>query len=538
MRVMTPEEMRETDGRAVRDFRISEEILMERAGMAVSEVCRKIIGKSSLRPGRRPVLAVAGGGHNGADSLVCLRDRVALGFSGEALVTEEDPGRRSAALLREIERLQGLGVSVIFPGEGSLRHRLSHAGLIVDGILGTGFRGELPESLVRLVELMNQAASSGVPVVSVDIPSGVDGRTGAVGRTAVQATATVTFGAPKWGLLVDPGTRFAGTIFLSRIGIPPALLEGGTASCLTVREAVALLPRRFPQIHKGQAGHVLIAGGSPGKAGAVLLSARGSLRMGAGLATVLWDRRLSDYASSLPEVMGRFFDPSTPSSGDIRQAFEGIDAIGCGPGLPDDAGGQMLLETVLADFPGPVAADAGTFSILAGHPEEVAKLRKGKPLVMTPHPGELARFLGVETQRVLENPLELAREGARKAGGVVLLKGARTIVVDPAGHQYVNVTGDPVMAGAGMGDVLTGMIAALLAQKVEPFQAACLACFLHGAAGERLGQGASRGCLASELADTLPALISDLEREISIEEAEEGAITTLWPILSSGKGFR
>jgi NAD(P)H-hydrate epimerase len=258
--------------------------------------------------------------------------------------------------------------------------------------------------------------------------------------------------------------------------------------------------------------------------------------MGAGLATVLWDRRLSDYASSLPEVMGRFFDPSSPSSGEIRQSFEGIDAIGCGPGLPNDAGGQILLETVLSDFSGPVVADAGTFSILAGHPEQVIKFRKGKPLVMTPHPGELARFLGVETQRVLENPLELAREGARIAGGVLLLKGARTIVVDPAGLQYVNVTGDPVMAGPGMGDVLTGMIAALLAQKMEPFQAACLACFLHGAAGERLGQEASRGLLASELADSLPALISDLERERFLEE--EGALTTLWPILNSGKGFR
>ena len=538
MRVMMPEEMRETDGRAVREFGISEEILMERAGMAVSEVCRKLLGKRAGRSGRRPVLAVAGGGHNGADSLVALRDLTSLGYPGEALVIEEDVSRHSAALRREIERLRIQGVPVRFPGEGGGRHRISHAGLIVDGILGTGFRGELSESLVPSVEAINQAASQGVPVVSVDIPSGVDGRTGKVGLTAVRASATVTFGAPKWGLLVDPGTRYAGEILLSRIGFPPALVEGGMSSCLTVREAVALLPPRLPEIHKGQAGHVLIAGGSPGKAGAVMLSARGSLRMGAGLVTVLWDRRLAFYASPLPEVMGRYFDPSSPGVDEIRRALEGIDAVGCGPGLPDDAGGQLLLETLLSNFPGPVAADAGTFSLFAGHPERVGELRAGRPLVLTPHPGELARFLGVEIRTVLENPLDMAREGARKAGGVLLLKGARTIVVDSGARSYVNVTGDRVMAGAGMGDVLTGMIATLLGQGVEPFQAACLSSFLHGAAGERLGQTASRGRLASELADVLPALLSDWETDILQDGTKEGSLETLWPVAFSGKGAR
>jgi NAD(P)H-hydrate epimerase len=538
MRVMTPEEMRETDGRAVRDFGISEEILMERAGMAVSRVCREWLGRTALRSGRRPVLAVAGGGHNGADSLVALRDLVSLGYSGEAFVVVEEANRQSPALLREIDRLRRMEVPVRFPSEGGGRHRISHAGLIIDGILGTGFRGELPEDLLRLVEAMNQSAASGIPVVSVDIPSGVDGRTGAVGRSAVRAATTVTFGAPKWGLLVDPGTRYAGEIRLSRIGFPSALLEGGSGSCLTIREAMGLLPRRYPEIHKGQAGHVLIAGGSFGKAGAPLLAARGALRAGAGLVTLLWDRDLSGYSNAFPEVMGRFFNPSNPDPGAIRGTFEGIDAMGCGPGLPDDEGTRILMETLLSGFPGPVVADAGTFSLFAGRPERVAELRGGKKLVLTPHPGELGRFLGVGTPEVLKEPLDMALSGARKANGVLLLKGARTLVVDAAGRHYVNLTGDPVMAGAGMGDVLTGMIAAFLGQGMEPFEAACLGAFIHGAAGERLGRGSSRGRLASELADEIPGLLSDWEPLSDPPPLPEEEPLTLWPVRPPAGGNR
>ncbi len=534
MRVMTPEEMNETDGKAVREFGISEEILMERAGMAVSRVCREWLGRTTLRSGRRPVLAVAGGGHNGADCLVALRDLVSLGYTGEALVVVQEASRQSTALLREIERLRRMEVPVRLSSDGGVRHRISHAGLIIDGILGTGFRGELPEDLLRLVEAMNQSAASGIPVISVDIPSGVDGRTGAVGRAAVRASTTVTLGAPKWGLLVDPGTRHAGEIRLSRIGFPFALLAEGSGSCLTIREAMALLPKRFPEIHKGQAGHVLIAGGSPGKTGAPLLAARGALRAGAGLVTLLWDRGLSSYASALPEVMGRFFDQSTPDPGEIRRAFEGIDAVGCGPGLPDEEGTRILMETLLSGFSGPLVADAGTFSLFAGHPERVAELRGGKKLVLTPHPGELGRFLGVGTREVLKDPLDLALSGARKANGVLLLKGARTLVVDPAGRRYVNLTGDPVMAGAGMGDVLTGMITTFLGQGMEPFEAACLATFIHGAAGERLGQMSSRGRLASELADVIPTLLSDWEQAAGMAALPEEDPLALWPVRPPG----
>ncbi len=538
MKVVTPDEMRETDGRAVRDFGISEEILMERAGMAVSRVCREWLHRLPFRSGRRPVLAVAGGGHNGADSLVALRDLVSLGYPGEALVVVKEESRQSAALLREIDRLRRMDVPVRFPSDGGNRHRISHAALIIDGILGTGFRGDLPEDLVLLVEAMNQSAQAGVPVVSVDIPSGVDGRSGAVGRTAVRASATVTLGAPKWGLLVDPGTRYAGEIRLSRIGFPSALLSEGPGSCLSVREAIALLPKRFPEIHKGQAGHVLIAGGSPGKTGAPLLAARGALRAGAGLVTLLWDRELSGYASALPEVMGRFFHLSDPDPEEIRRAFEGIDAVGCGPGLPDEGWARILMETLLSEFSGPIVADAGTFSLFAARPERVAELRGGKKIVLTPHPGELGRFLGVETPAVLMNPLEMALDGARKANGVLLLKGARTIVADPAGRHYVNMTGDPVMAGAGMGDVLTGMIAAFLGQKMEPFEASCLAAFLHGAAGERLGRRSSRGRLASEMADELPALLSEWEQAVGAAPHPEEEPQTLWPVLPPGGGLR
>ncbi len=527
--------MREIDSRAVREFGLTEELLMERAGMAVSSVCLEILQRTTGSSGRR-ILAISGGGHNGADCLVALRDLIGRGYRGEAFVTEGDPSRRSAALLREIERLRLLGVEVRYAGDDhGLKHRLTHAALLIDGLLGTGFHGTLSESLAPVVGGINLAGDAGVPVVSVDIPSGVDGLTGQVGSLAVRATVTVTFGAPKWGLLVDPGTRYAGEIRVSRIGFPRLLLEGGQGSCMTPEEALRLLPSRSPVIHKGQAGHVLLAGGSPGKAGSILLAARGSLRLGSGLVSLLWDKSLADYSAAFPEVMAHFYDPLAPKVDDVRAALDGKDSVGCGPGLPNDAAGKMVLETILSEYAGPVVADAGTFSIFAKKPKKIAALRRSRPLVLTPHPGELARLLGVGIPEVLDKPLETAMLAAQKSGAVVLLKGARTLVVDPAGNRYVNLTGHPVMAGPGMGDVLTGMIASFLGQGLDPFIASSLGAFLHGAAGARLGLECARGQFSSELADALPKVLAEWEaRDMSSWEREKDPFL-LVPGVSAGK---
>ncbi len=507
MRIVTPLEMREMDARATSEFLIPEEILMERAGMAVSSACREILGASSQVS--RRIVALAGPGHNGADALVALRDLASRGYPAEAILLSSDV-RGGTASARECSRLERMGVSVIFWSDPGARHRVSHAALVIDGLFGTGFRGEGPAGGAReMIEATNRAGASGVPVICVDIPSGVDGLTGAVPGVAIRGLRTVTFGAPKWGLLCDPGTRYAGEIYLSLIGFPRALLAGGNLSCLISAEARELIPPRSPSVHKGEAGHVLIAGGSSGKTGAVILAARGALRAGSGLVTVLWDRAFGECALSLPEVMTMAVDAGSLSPGTVLEATMRMDAVACGPGGEEGEVGRRLVEALLSDYPGPLVGDASLFTLFAGTPERIASLRKG-PLVLTPHPGELGRLLGRETARILSEPLAAAREGAERTGAVLLLKGARTHVVGPEGQTSLNLTGDPVMAGAGMGDVLTGVIASLLGQGLAPFDAARLGAFVHGLAGERLARGATRGRLASELADHLPGVLFDL----------------------------
>lgn len=528
MRVVTPLEMREMDRRATSEFLIPEEILMERAGMAVSAACREILGAVSRVP--RRIVALAGPGHNGADALVALRDLASRGYPAEAILLFLGDSKGSA-VSRECSRLQRMGVSILSWSDPAARHRLSHAALIIDGLFGTGFRGEGPEGAAQeMIEAANRAGGAGVPILCVDIPSGVDGLTGAVPGAAIKGLRTVTFGAPKWGLLCDPGTRYAGEIFLSPIGFPRALLAGGPLSCLVPEEAKALIPSRSPLIHKGQAGHVLIAGGSSGKTGAVVLAARGALRTGSGLVSVLWDQTFGESARSLAEVMTIGVDAESLSLEPVLEAALRMDAVACGPGGDEGEPGRRLVEALLVAYPGPLVGDASLFTLFAGNPERIASLRKG-PLVLTPHPGELGRLLGCETARILSDPLAAAREGSERTGAVLLLKGARTHVVAPEGQASLNLTGDPVMAGAGMGDVLTGVIASFLGQGLSPFDAARLGAFVHGLAGERLAREATRGRLASELADQLPGVLFDLLRgEDSSQDLPPPADPALfWP---------
>lgn len=531
MRIVTPEEMRELDFRAMSEYQISEEVLIERAGMSVARAGLALLGKDSSRQEGKKLLSVSGGGHNGADSLVALRDLVSRGMSGAAILMETDPARQSEAVQRELARLRALSVPILSCEDKGARHRIMHAGLIMDGLLGTGFRGDLSNRHAQMIAEINRAGDAGIPVISVDIPSGVDGLTGHVPTVAVKARVTVTFGAPKWGLLVDPGARYAGSVWISPIGFPPQLLAGGNRLCLTPVEAVGRLSKRFPAMHKGQAGHVLILGGSPGKTGAVLLAARGALRMGAGLVTVLWSDQFQGQAAGLPEVMGSYFSTSDAALArqSLLSAVSGKTAVACGPGLELDTVSRTVLESLIREYPGPLVADAGVFSFFAGKADELARLRGG-PLILTPHPGELARLMGIGIESVLKDPTRSAQEASLRTSAIVLLKGARTIVAEPGGSLYVNMTGTSLMAGPGMGDVLTGMLVSLIGQGQDLFEAACLAAYLHGAVGNRTSnKGPSRGFLASELADGIPELLASWEQDLHPHLPTSDDPVYLWP---------
>ncbi|MHB1285699.1 MAG: NAD(P)H-hydrate dehydratase [Leptospirales bacterium] len=496
MRVLTPEEMMKWEKLAMTSLSLSDELLMERAGMAIARGVMRVTGHVSR------VVALIGKGNNGGDALVALRELHALGVPVSAVLINPE-NECGISVQRECSRLRSLGIEMesILSNRGW--HRINHADVLIDGILGTGYRGTLSPDLQNVIARINQ---TGKKVVAVDIPSGVDGATAEVSSEAIKATLTVTFGLPKWGLLTDPGHRFTGMIVVSEIGTPSIFLQQSEPGLvLTNEEASQWLPERGPFIHKGNAGHVVVLGGSPGKRGAPELSALGALRSGAGLASVIFDDRDKEIAPKNPEVMVEMDDFP------FVELFHRADVLAIGPGLNPHGMKISSFNQLLESFSGPVVADAGAFELFKGNPKGIVR-KNGKPLVLTPHPGEFSIFLGKPVHEILSDSRKIVSETARQLNAVVLLKGWRTIIAGPDGEVAVNLTGAPNMATAGMGDVLTGIISSLMAQGLQAFRAAVLGAHIHGLAGQLAWKnGKISGLLAHELAENLPLVLTQLK---------------------------
>jgi hydroxyethylthiazole kinase-like uncharacterized protein yjeF len=469
-----------------------------------------------------------GKGNNGGDALTALRELHCRGIHVSAAL-QYPLSMCGPSVAREADRLAHLGIRVEELSNPKAWHRIRHADVVIDGLLGTGFKGLPKEELTSTFERMN---GLGARIVSIDIPSGVDGETGKIQGSAIRATMTVTLGFPKWGMLVDPGVRMAGSIVVSDIGIPPGFGHGGTLWAPDDRDAKGWLPRRELSIHKGKSGHVAVLGGSPGKRGAPELVALGALRSGSGLATVIFADGDKGVLPRFPEIMVDGWTKD-PGSGFLPALLDRMDVLAFGPGIDPDPGFRKNLDGILDLFPGPVVGDAGFFDLYQKKPEDVRR-KNGQPLVLTPHPGEFSRFSGIPVQDVIENATALAKEFAGKCDAVLLLKGWRTIIASPDGRCAVNMSGAPNMATAGMGDVLTGVISGLLGQGLEPFLAAALGAYIHGKAGEMAyKEGTTRGLLAHELAVRIPRVLSKLEdRTFLLSEADR----TLYEPLDSGDG--
>lgn len=500
MKVVIPSEMSRIEKRTIQEGFLSEDLLMEKAGLSVAR------GVLALSPRPSSVVAVVGKGNNGADAVVALRHLALKSIKTTALLLypEED---HSEALRLAIKRLAvahgGRPDGVLpFSLQTSI-HKLRHASVIIDGILGTGFKGEPSREVLGAIELIN---SLGVPVLSVDIPTGLDGETGRAIK-AVRASRTVTFAFPKWGLLVDPGCRYTGDVVVSDIGLFPSLLSPAPSRQVLLSEDIAgLIPKRPHSLHKGQAGHVLVWGGSAGKWGAPMLTGLGAQRAGAGLLTILFPEE-APKTSSFPEQMIQYL-PKSPFQ-EMAPILENIDVVAMGPGLSRGPEELRLSRYILDEFSGPVVADAGVFDLYSSSPMSLVR-SNGAPLLLTPHPGEFARYLNLPVSTVLENSTELLLEWSQKLSAVILLKGYRTIIASPDGELTVNMTGSPNMATAGSGDVLTGVISGFLAQGAAPYDAMVLSAFLHGWGGEALGQSRSVGILARELADSVGLVLSSV----------------------------
>jgi ADP-dependent NAD(P)H-hydrate dehydratase / NAD(P)H-hydrate epimerase len=489
LEVLTAKEMAEADRLAVAGG-VDSAVLMENAGRAVAAEV------SSRFPDAATITVLCGPGNNGGDGFVAARHlaergyRVRLGFGGDESKLPKD----AAAMA---ERFGGAR-------EPLSPDLLAGADVVVDALFGAGLARPIEGELAKLIDGVN---ASGLPVIAVDVPSGIDGTTGEVRGSAVKATATVTFFRLKPGHLLLPGCVHCGDISLADIGIPDSVLAAVRAN--TFANEPALWLGRFPwprrEGHKYARGHAVVVSGPLWSTGAARLGARGALRAGAGLVTVASPRdALAVNAAQLTAIMVREAD-------DVRTlaqllADERKNAVLIGPGAGVGERTKAMVLTALAS-PAAVVLDADALtSFAAGLDELFPAIKKRRaPVVLTPHDGEFERLFGDLAPAA---KLERAREAARRSGAIVVLKGADTVVAAPDGTASINATTSPWLATAGTGDVLGGMIAGLLAQGMPGFQGASAAVWLHGAAARAFGPG----LIAEDLPEMLPTVLRDLKK--------------------------
>jgi hydroxyethylthiazole kinase-like uncharacterized protein yjeF len=474
--LLTADEMRAWDARAIRELGVPEAVLMESAGRAAASVIQKLF------PGGR-VVAAAGSGNNGGDAGVVARTLRAWGRDVALVTVGSRPP--DAALLHgwEMETVSGDDCAGAFTG----------AGVVVDGLLGTGASGAPRDAYARAIEAMN---ASGRPIVALDGPSGVDFTTGKAPGAAVRAAVTVTFGAPKRGLLLFPGREHAGRVVAVEIGFNP--LGGGSALLLTPAWARAHLPPVRPDAHKGTMGRIGIVAGRARMAGASVLAGLGALRAGAGMAVLVGpEANRQILQGALPEAL--FHDRD-----DLPEDFgQSETAIVAGPGMGTDDESLSLLRKVIASGDSPLLLDADATTLLAKHPDLRDEI--DRPLLLTPHPGEMARLLEKKTGDVTADPFAAAAEAVERYRCAVLLKGSPSLVASPDGPVLVNVAGHSGIATGGMGDVLAGVIGAFLGIGIDPRTAAGLGLYYAGRAAELAGRG--RGLIPRDVADALPAAL-------------------------------
>ena len=512
MVVVTADEMRALDQWTIAHGTPGH-VLMERAGRGALGVLRPL-----LRGRRGPVLVVCGRGNNGGDGFVMARLLRRAGRRVELWLTAP-PDRvqgDAARMLRAWQRGGGQVRTLLEPDDlRAFAPRLGKAAAVVDAIFGTGLSAAVREPAASAIEAINAAD---VPVLAVDVASGLSSDTGRALGVAVRASATATFGHLKIGQCLYPGIEYGGDVTVVDIGIPDEAQSAVAPRGMLLRaeDVGRWLRPRPPDSHKGTFGHVLVVAGSRGKLGAALLSAEGTARAGAGLTTLMVPETLQPLAEArVPEVMtlglpdeaGEF---AVTAAERVGAALEGRAAIVCGPGLGVGDGSRALVRAILERAVGPVVLDADGLNAVAG--SRVLHRRQGATVV-TPHPGEMSRLAERSTADVQGDRPGTARRFAAETGAVCVLKGARTIVADPAGRLAICPTGNPGLASGGSGDVLAGVIGGLLSQGLSPFEAAALAVYVHGAAADAIAARQGEvGLLARDLLAEIPAAIANVQR--------------------------
>jgi len=510
MKVVTAEEMRVIDRRTIEGYSIPGTVLMERAGLVVASRI-----KEAFSP--RKVIIIAGSGNNGGDGLVVARNLYNEGWDVKVFLTVKPEDLKGDALLQyRIAVKFGLKIYPINEFLTNYSSLITRHCILVDALFGTGLSKNVTGALSEVISYLNR---SNVPIFSVDIPSGISSDNGQIMGEAVRADYTVTFGLPKRGHLLYPGAQHSGKLFIEDIGFPKELLNSEKLhiELLTKDKVSPLIPQRPRYSHKGNYGHVLIIAGSKGKTGAAIMAAKACLRSGAGLVTLGIPKSLADvFQSRVTEEMIL----ALPDKGDgtlsqrasrviLNFLNERATTLAIGPGIGISSDTKKLMDILIKTSTTPMLIDADGINSLKG---EKAIFSKSKvPIILTPHPGEMARLLGkqkgvsVKTQDIERNRINVPVSFAKETETYLVLKGVPTIIAGPDGMAYINSTGNPGMASAGTGDVLTGMISAFLSQGLSPIHASILGVYMHGFAGD--SAAAEKGehpLIATDIIEKIP----------------------------------
>jgi len=517
MRVVTSQEMRAIDRAAIEGLGITGAVLMENAGRGVFiHLTDFTEGVEGLR-----ALVVCGKGNNGGDGLVVARHLANHGADVRiALLGKTSEVQGDAKMNLDIARTMELPISEIVDEKGLalLADSISGSDVIVDAIFGTGFSGKAEGLYASVIDRMN---SSDSPIIAIDCPSGLNVDTGRPESACIEADLTVTMALLKRGHLLYPGADLCGEVAVVDIGIPPSLVEQQKIRLATLEEDEArlLIPQRPRDAHKGDCGLVYLLAGSVGFTGAGAMAGLSALRAGAGLVTWGLPLSLNDaMEAKLTELMTNPLPETSARSLSVKALAESeafikkATVLALGPGISTHPETAEMVHQAVSTLTLPMVIDADGLNCLA--------LKKGwkkdsrSELVLTPHPGEMARLLGITTEEVQKNRITITEQAAREFGATVVLKGAPTIIAQPGQDTFINTTGNPGMATAGSGDVLTGLIAGFMAQGLSGYSAAKLGVYVHGLAGDLAAKEKTEfGMISGDILDKVPEALKSLLTE-------------------------
>lgn len=514
MKLLTAAQMRKLDETAINEIGIPGIVLMENASRGLFEVIEDEMAPLE----EKRALIVCGKGNNGGDGFAVARHLLNAGATPEVVLGAK-PADIKGDAKTNMDICNRLGIPVISITDarrlGPLRNRAKKADLIVDALLGTGVKGEVKPFYLKIIKAIN---SAGCPVFAVDVPSGISVDQGRVYNGAVEADHTVTFGAAKVGLFVQPAAEKAGEVYVVDIGIPQYLLDETEAGAyLTTTDFVrATLGERADIVHKGDCGKVLIAGGSRGMSGAGILAGEASLRTGTGLIYLAIPRSLNNIIErkftegiTLPQDEDNRGRLAVSAAESILEKTAEVDAVILGPGISVTPGTREVVERLVEESEKPLLVDADGLNCLS-HDPEVLKIARA-PVVLTPHPGEMARLAGKKIADVQAARFETARDFAIEYSVTLVLKGPNSLIATPDGRVFVNPTGNGGMATAGSGDVLSGIIGSMLGEGISAADAAIAGVFLHGMAGDAAAaESGKRSVIASDLVHKISPCIREI----------------------------